>query len=266
MTLLFALVVAAGVASANAAPCAGSAPISLPPLVSATADDMRAVRVLIDTNQPAAARARWSMVAASDAGKSAAAYGPADVLFSAREYRTAFRSYDRAVFCGELSELNPSAQDSGAADSIDSALQRAAAGDLAAAQRLLQHAAALDPDSIESRYFLGLVEFAQRKYPAARSAWKAAIDDEGYAQPPDGWTITRAQEAAVQRYLDLASPRSRGTHPSSAGKSGQPLGRDCFGSSPNRVGPARGCVRARRCDMRRRRRSDVPFPTPVHQA
>jgi tetratricopeptide (TPR) repeat protein len=153
--------------------------------------------------QFAAARARWSAVAGSAPREDGPAYGRADVLLSSHDYRAAFRAYDRVLFCGQFSELSPSAQDSGAAGLLDRALQRAAAGDLPDARKLLQRAAHSDPASIESRYFLGLVEFARGDRQAARAAWQAAIDDEGYAQPPDGWTMTRAQEAAVQRYLGV---------------------------------------------------------------
>jgi hypothetical protein len=49
--------------------------------------------------------------------------------------RAAFRLYYRAVFCERFSELNPAAQDSGAAALVASALQWAAAGNLASAQQ-----------------------------------------------------------------------------------------------------------------------------------
>jgi len=58
-----------------------------------------------------------------------------------------------------------------------------------------------------SRYFLGLVQRARGDHDAARAAWKAAIDDAGYAQPPDGWTLPRAQQAALQRYLSAEPAR-----------------------------------------------------------
>jgi tetratricopeptide (TPR) repeat protein len=186
---------------ASAKPCASALPLALPQLSAATLDDLHAVRALVDANQLRAARERWASIGARALANGTPAYGPADTAFSAHAYRAAFGLYDRMLFCGDTSELNPSAQDSGAAALLETALQRAAAGDFGKAHELLQRAAERDAASTESRYFLGLVELARGAPHAARSAWKAAIDSEGYAQPPDGWTMPRAQEAAIQRYL-----------------------------------------------------------------
>jgi hypothetical protein len=212
VVFLMALVIAGAagaMTSAGAAPralCASSA-LVLPPLSGAGYEDFRAVCALVDAQRLHAARARWASLTGWSSADRGTAYGGADAAFSAHAYRTAFRLYYRALFCGSFSELNPSADDSGAAASLASALQRAANGDLAAAQHELQGAAERDPASIESRYFLGLVQRARGHRDAARAAWKAAIDDAGYAQPPDGWTLPRAQQAALQRYLSTEPAR-----------------------------------------------------------
>jgi hypothetical protein len=132
----------------------------------------------------------------------ATAYGRADAQFSKRNYRVAFRTYDKILFCAENSELDPAAGSSGAASLLDSALQHAGTGDFAEARTQLARAARLDSSSIESRYFLGLIEFARGNRRGAHAAWKAAIDSDGYEQPPEGWALPRAQEAALQRYLE----------------------------------------------------------------
>jgi len=213
VVFLMALVIAGAAGAmtgAGAAPrtlCASSAPLALPPLSGATYGDFRAVRALIDARRLRAARARLAVLTGSSPADRATAYGRADALFTAHAYCPAFHLYYRALFCGSFSELNQSADDSGAAASLASALQRAANGHLAAAQRELQGAAERDQASIESRYFLGLVERARGDRDAARAAWKAAIDDTGYAQPPDGWTLPRAQHAALQRYLSAEPAR-----------------------------------------------------------
>jgi tetratricopeptide (TPR) repeat protein len=172
----------------------------LPSLSRASRDEFLAVRSLVDANRLAAARSRWSLEDSWRPASSALAYGAADAAVNDRQYAKAFRLYDRVLFCEPLTELNPEAQDSGAAALIDHGLRLAAAGDLAAAKTALE-SAEHDGESIESRYFLGVVELARGNVTDARAAWKAAIDCTGYAQSPDGWTLPRPQEAALQRYL-----------------------------------------------------------------
>jgi tetratricopeptide (TPR) repeat protein len=194
-------VLALAVRIASATVCPSAPPIVLPPLSPATQAQVQSVRALIDASRVADARTRWETLAGWSPASGVKAYGRADAAFSAHDYRRAFSLYDRILFCGPVSELGPAAEDSGAAGLIDRALRQAADGDLAAARRLLRTAAERDAASIESRYFLGLVEFAQRDRRAAREAWKAAIDADGYTQPPDGWALPRAQQAAIERYI-----------------------------------------------------------------
>lgn len=185
---------------ATPAPCTSAPAVTLPSLSRASREEFLAVRALVDANQLAAARSRWSLEDSWRPASGAVAYGAADAAVNARQYAKAFRLYDRVLFCEPLTELNPSAQDSGAAPLIDRGLRLAAAGDLAAAKTALE-SAEHDGESIESRYFLGVVELAQGNVTDARAAWKAAVDCTGYGQPPDGWTLPRPQEAALQRYL-----------------------------------------------------------------
>jgi tetratricopeptide (TPR) repeat protein len=196
MLFTFALVTAV-----QLAPCTGSTPIDLPPPSAASRKDLRAVRALVAANKLAEARARWASLGNWLPADGATAYGRADAAFSARNYRVAFRAYDQALFCDQTNELDPAAENSGAASLLDSALQHAVSGNFAEAREQLRVAANHDAGSIESRYFLGLVELASGKPRAARAAWKAAIDSDGYAQPPGEWTLPRAQEAAIERYL-----------------------------------------------------------------
>lgn len=199
----FAVALVASASTATVGSCPTSVPIALPPLSSATLGDVQDVRALVDGGQLGAARSRWSQVSGWSPSRGATAYGRADAAFTAGHERTAFRLYDQVLFCGPGSELNPSAQDSGASDMLDRGLREAADGDFAAAETKLEKASGRDPSSVESRYFLGLVELARGDRRSARGSWKAAIDSTGYAQPPDGWTMPRAQEAALQRYLSL---------------------------------------------------------------
>jgi tetratricopeptide (TPR) repeat protein len=200
IVLVAALAQPASGAAAGAAACSSASTPALPPLADMTRDDLFALRASIDARQLAIARSRFARLDRRRPSNGAAAYGAADAAADARDYPRAFRLYDQLLFCGEVTELNPAAQDSGAAPLIDRGLRSAAAGHLAAAERFLE-AATRDPGSIESRYFLGVVELARGNAARARTAWKAAIDSAGYAQPPDGWSLPRAQEAALQRYL-----------------------------------------------------------------
>jgi hypothetical protein len=45
------------------------------------------------------------------------------------------------------------------------------------------------------------VHYCKAQPRAIRLRWKAAIDDDGYAQPPDGWMMPRAQQAALEHSL-----------------------------------------------------------------
>jgi hypothetical protein len=181
--------------------CGPAVPDPLPPLAAATSGNVRAVRALIDAGRRKAARTKWVSFTGWVPASSETAYGPADAAFTAGHYRTAFRLYEQLLFCGPASELDPQAYDTGSADLLRRALQRAGAGQAVSARQFLRSAAARDPASIESRYFLGLLEFVRGDSRAARAAWKAAIDDDGYAQPPDGWMMPRAQQAALERFL-----------------------------------------------------------------
>ena len=187
--------------------CCAICTIPVPALTSTTQHDVEVVRALVDQHHDSAARTRWEQLTGWTAANGATAYGRADAAFSGRDYRPAFRIYDAILFCGSLSELSPQAHDSGAAAALDRALNLARTGRFRAARQVLERAARRDPNSIESRYFLGLVAFACGDSAAARSAWKAAIDSDGYAQPPDGWTLNRARQAALQRYLQRPAAR-----------------------------------------------------------
>ena len=196
----------------GASACSGASAVPLPALPDVTSGEVRTVRALIDAGRRAAARTRWAALTGWSPAGGANAYGRADAAFSdatssPEKFRVAFQLYDAIFSCGQTSELNPQAFDTGAAAALERALHAAGSGKLKEAAKLLRGAAQRDPSSIESRYFLGLVEVARGDPRAAQAAWKAAIDADGYTQSPDGWTLDRAQEAALQRYL---AKRERG--------------------------------------------------------
>jgi hypothetical protein len=67
----------------------------------------------------------------------ATAYGQVDAAFSAGNVRAAFRLYNRLLFCGKTSELDPEGWDTGALTQLDAALHQAGAGDLRGARKRL---------------------------------------------------------------------------------------------------------------------------------
>ena len=87
-----------------------------------------------DVNEPAD-RLGQSSVAGMNQG--ATAYGQVDAAFSAGNVRAAFRLYNRLLFCGKTSELDPEGWDTGALTQLDAALHQAGAGDLRGARKRL---------------------------------------------------------------------------------------------------------------------------------
>ncbi len=128
-------------------------------------------------------------------------YGPGDTLFRQRKHLQAFAAYNQTFFDSPATSfhiyLNPQSYDSGARNRLQKALAFASEGSYTAAEKQLIIAATEDPYFAEGQYLMGNMRWATCNKAQAIAAWKSAVANTGYAQPPSGWYSPTASVAAL---------------------------------------------------------------------